>query len=141
MSISHIMGKINKWVEELHILRDIAKMESQAAYTCFLSGYKHKLNYYLRTTPGIIKLLRKVDEVILIPAITGVITITNNERKLLSLAPRLGGLDIPIFEKEGNVEYQNSIMISEHLCYRITDQFRRHEPNPELNNKKKQISL
>ena len=93
------MGKINKWVEELHILRDIAKMESQAAYTCFLSGYKHKLNYYLRTTPGISKLLRKVDEVILIPAITGVITITKNERKLLSLAPRLGGLNIPNLKK------------------------------------------
>ena len=30
-------------------------------------------------------------------------------------------------------------MISEHLCNRITDQFRRHEPHPELNNKKNQI--
>ena len=30
-------------------------------------------------------------------------------------------------------------MISEHLRNRITDQFRRHEPDPELNNKKKQI--
>ena len=29
-------------------------------------------------------------------------------------------------------------MISEHLCYRITDQFKRHETDPELNNKKKQ---
>ena len=30
-------------------------------------------------------------------------------------------------------------MVSEHLCNRITDQFRRHEPDPELKNKKKQI--
>ena len=30
-------------------------------------------------------------------------------------------------------------MISEQLCNRITDQFRRHEPDPELNIKKKQI--
>ena len=27
-------------------------------------------------------------------------------------------------------------MISEHLCNRITDQFRRHEPDLELNKKK-----
>ena len=52
--------------------------------------------------PGIGKLLRMLDEVSLaeiIPAITGGITITENERKLLSLAPRLGELGIPIFEE------------------------------------------
>ena len=30
-------------------------------------------------------------------------------------------------------------MISQHLCNRITDQFRRHELDPELDTKKKQI--
>ena len=30
-------------------------------------------------------------------------------------------------------------MMSEYLCNRITDQFRRHESDPELNNNKKQI--
>ena len=84
------MEKINKWVEELHALSKIAKIEPQAVYTCFLSGYKHKFNYYMRTIPGIGKLLRKVDEIILtefILAITGGILITENDRKLLSLAP------------------------------------------------------
>ena len=56
-----------------------------------------------------------------IPAITGGILITENERKLLSLAPRFGGLGIPIFEELCEIEYQNFIMISEHLCNRITD--------------------
>ena len=84
MSIS--WKKINKWVEKLHVLSEIAKIEPQVAYTCFLSGYKHKFNYYMRTIPDIGKLLRKLDEVILtkfIPAITGRIFITENERKLL----------------------------------------------------------
>ena len=113
----YIIEKINKWVEELHVLSEIAKIEPQAAYTCFLSGYKHKFNYYMRTIPGIGKLLRKVDEVILtefISAITGGIFITENDRKLLSLAPRLGGLGIPIFEELCEIKYQNSTMISEH---------------------------
>ena len=136
------MEKINKWVEELHVLSEIAKIEPQAAYTCFLSGCKHKFNYYMRTIPGIDKLLRKVDEVILtkfVLAITGGTFITENDRKLLSLAPRLEGLGITILEELCEIEYQNSIMISEHLCNRITDHFRRHETDPELNVKKKQI--
>ena len=136
------MQKINKWVEELHVLSEIAKIEPQDAHTCFLSVSKHKLNYYKRKIPNISKLLRKIKKVILtkfIPAITGGITITENERKLLSLAPQLGELGIPIFEEEGKIEYQDSIMKSEHLCNRITDQFRRNEPDPELNNEKKQI--
>ena len=113
----YIMEKINKWVEQLHVLSEIAKIELQTAYTCFLSGYKHKFNYYMRTIPGIGKLLRKVDKVILtefISAITGGIFITENDRKLLSLAPRLGGLGIPIFEELCEIKYQNSVMISEH---------------------------
>ena len=69
----------------------------------------------------------------------GGIIITENERKLLSLAPRLGGLGIPIFEELCEIEYQNSIMISKHLRNRISDQFRRRELDPELNNNKKQI--
>ena len=94
------------------------------------------------TIPGICKLLRNADAVILtefIPAITGGITITENERKLLSLAPRLGALGIPTFEERGEIEYQNSIMISGHVCNRITDQFKRHEPDSDKNIKKKQI--
>ena len=127
---------------ELHVLSKIANIEPQAAYTCFLSGYKYNLNYYMWTILRIGKLLRKVDDVILtefIPAITGGIIITKNERNLLSLAPRLGGLGIPIFEELWEIEHQNPIAISEHLYNRITDQFRSHDPYPELNNKKKQI--
>ena len=137
----YIMEKVNKWVEELHVLSEIAKIEPQTAYTCFISGYKHKFNHYMRMIPGIGKLLRKVDEIIpteFIPSTTGGIFITENDRKLLSLALRLGGLCIPILEELCEIEYQNSIMISEHLCNRITDQFGTHEPDPELDTKKKQ---
>ena len=103
------MNKINKWVEELHVLSEIEKIESQAAYTCFLSSYNHKFNYYMRTIPGIAKLLRKVEEIILtqfVPAITSGITIPENERKLLYLAPQPRGLGVSIFEELCQKEYQ-----------------------------------
>ena len=91
------MEKINKYVEELHVLSEIAKIDWQAAYTCFLSRYKHKFNCHMRAIPGIDKLLRKIDKVILtkfISVITGGNIITEIERNLLSLAPQLGGLGI-----------------------------------------------
>ena len=118
-------------IEEVHVSNKIAKTEPQAAYTCFLSVYRHKFNYYMKTVPDICQLLGKVNKVILsrfIPAIMGGIIITENERKLLYLAPRLGGLGIPILEKLRKKEYQNYIMISEYLCNHITDWFRGHDP-------------
>ena len=48
-------------------------------------------------------------------------------------------MGVPIFEEFCEIEYQNSIIISEHLCNHITGQFRSHEPDPELNDKKTQI--
>ena len=75
----YIMENMNKWVQELHALSEIAKVDPQAAYTCFLSGYKHKFIYYMRTILGLGNLLKKVDEVILtefISAITGGIIVT-----------------------------------------------------------------
>ena len=84
------------------VLSEIAKIEPHAAYTCFLSVYKPKFNYYMRTILDIGKLLRKVNEPILtefIPTITDEILITE------SLAPRLGGLGILIFEDLCEIEY------------------------------------
>ena len=49
----------------------------------FRSGYKHKLNYYMRTAPNISNLLRHIDKVItkeFIPAVTGGAKCSENER-------------------------------------------------------------
>ena len=98
----------------------------------------------MRTIPDISNLFKRVDEIILtefIPAITGGITITESERKLLSLAPKLGGMGIPILEEECKIEYQNSIMISEYLCNRSTRQYRKYEQDPEIDKKKNENKI
>ena len=64
-------------------------------FCAFVSGYKHKMTYYMRTIPQISELLTPLDEVItteLIPAITGGYICSKSERSLLSLPPKLGGL-------------------------------------------------
>ena len=40
-------------------------MEPQAVYSCFVRGFKHKLNYIIRTIPDISHLLKPIDDIIL----------------------------------------------------------------------------
>ena len=103
--------KIENWVKELKVLSKIANFAPQEAYTCFTAGYKHKLNYCMRTIPNISADLERVDEVILtefIPAITGGIIPNETERILFSLPPSRGALGIPIFSKQSDIEFRNS---------------------------------
>ena len=51
--------KINIWLPELQMLTNIAKSEPQAAFSCFIAGYKHKFTYFMRTVPNISSLMKK----------------------------------------------------------------------------------
>ena len=85
---NYVTQKVNILLDESEILCDIARIEPQAAYSCFVSGYKHKLTYVMRTIPNISHRLEKIDELILkkfIPAITGCIYVNPDKRYLLSL--------------------------------------------------------
>ena len=100
----------------------IAKTEPQAAYSCFITAFKHKPSYIMRTIPDISDQLNQLDELItseFIPAITGGIHCSDIERKLLSLPLNLG---IPIFAEISNQEYEYSLMLSKDLSTRIMKQ-------------------
>ena len=123
------------------MLSQIAKTEPQAAYTCFTSGFKHKMTYYLRTIPNICDLLQQLDDVIsteFIPAITGGINCSTVERNL-SLPPKFGGLGIPIFSEISQTEYANSIMVTENLKKQIIQQNRQFIPAENMNDIKNKI--
>ena len=112
-------------MDKLNNLCEIAKLEPQAAYNCFVSGLKHKLNYIMRTIPDISHLLKPIDDIILtkfIPAITDGIKINQIERKILSLPAKYGGLAIPIFAEISDDEYKNSLNVTEHLRNNIIQQ-------------------
>ena len=86
----------------------IAKTEPQAAYSCFITAFKHKPSYIMRTIPDISDHLNQLDELItskFIPAVTGGINCSDIERKLLSLHSKLRELGIPIFAEISNQEY------------------------------------
>ena len=93
------------------MLADIAMTQPQAAYAAYTSGYQHKFSYFLRTIPEIERHLTPVEESIrhrFIPAITGGHIVNDEERVLLSLPPRLGGLGIKNPIESAPIEFENS---------------------------------
>ena len=126
----YIDEKITGWIDEICTLSKIAQHAPQQAYTCFTAGYKHKLNYCMRTIGNIGPALRKVDDVVttlLIPAITGGIIPTTAERRLFSLPPSMGGLGIPIFEDFSVAAYENSTNVTMMLQDAIIAQKRQYD--------------
>ena len=54
----YVINKTDQRANELNNLCETAKLEPQAAYSCFVSGFKHKLNYIMRTILDIRHLLK-----------------------------------------------------------------------------------
>ena len=76
---------------QLTTLSTIAGTQPQAAYLAFTSGFKSKLNYFLRTIPNISHLLLPTETNIsrkFIPAVTGCQICSDKERVLISLPTR-----------------------------------------------------
>ena len=66
--------------------------------------------------------MRQVDEVVrhrLIPAIIGGHIINDDERRMLSLPPRLGGLGLKILEEEAEINFRDSMGITSGLQNQI----------------------
>lgn len=141
---SYVQKKVEQWVKEIKLLSKIAFWAPQEAYTCFISGYKHKLNYCMRTIPDIGEQLTKVDEVIIthfIPAITGGIKPSEEERSLFSLPPSMGGLGLPIFFNQAHVEFENSCLITGDIQEDIISQNIPGSDDTKNNMRKKKLQI
>ena len=114
---------VKDWNSQLHMLSTVAESEPQAAYSAFVSGFKNKLSYFMRTIPDISNLLIPIEDTIrnrFIPAITGGRIFSKEERKLLSLPTRYGGLAISIFHEQAEVKHKNSRRITAELTSLVT---------------------
>ena len=99
--------------------------EPQSVYSAFVGGFKGKLTYYMRTIPCIKDYLMPLEEVIrfkFIPSITGEHICSNDERVLLSLPTRFGGIGIPLFHENSGIEFENSRKLTSSLTDLIKDQ-------------------
>ena len=117
--------KIDDLTKQIETLSEIAKSEPHCAYVVFIKGFQHKLNYHIRVLPNIRGLLAPLDNAIdnkLIPALTDGYVCSADERLLIALPVKQGGMSIPIFEKRAPVEYQNSRLACTQLIDNIKSQ-------------------
>ena len=116
---------LKKWILQIETLAEIALFNPHSAYVAFTSGIRHRYSYYMRTIPDISALLRPLENVIrskLIPALTEGRSVTDDERLLLSLPPRLGGMGIISPPSISDLEHQLSILATSKLTSAITEQ-------------------
>ena len=104
----YVIMRVNEWVAELKLLTKIAKFYPQAAYSTFTSGFRQKFNYVFRTIPNISHLLQPIENVIRQEFITSLFegrTSNDEERQLLSLPVKLGGMGITNITSISDIEY------------------------------------
>ena len=122
---SYVQCKVSQWTDTVRQLSDIARTQPHAAYSAFTCGLASQWSYLSRTIPGISDMLIPIDNAInthFIPSLTGRDSISNLERKLLVLPPRLGGLGITIPSEESIFEHSSSVKVCAPLVALIVQQ-------------------
>ena len=105
----YVACKVEKWSEEIKKLAHISQTQPHAAYSAYTQGLSSSWSYLSRTIPDIADLLKPLKETIqqhLIPALTGRPPCSREERDLLALPIRLGGMGItnPVSTSHRNFE-------------------------------------
>ena len=93
------------------------------------------MTYFIRTIPNIASILKQLDDKVLnefIPAITEGHHCTPMERSLLSLPVRMGGLGIPIFSEISDIEFNNSLLVTNQMVERINSQLQEYDIDQEI---------
>ena len=127
----YVRSLVTRWCDQIHVLSEFAKLQPQAAYAAFVSGFCNRFTYYIRTIPGFETEMQQSDNVIdtkLLPALLDQHSLSRHERELLSVPTRLGGLGISIFSNICVEENVNSKTISQYLSSNIVLQ--NHTPAP-----------
>ena len=143
-SCGYVSAKISTWVDELERLCEIAKTEPQAAYSALTHGMISKWTYIMRTTPDIAQLMAPLEDTLrkkFIPVITGRVAITNEERQLLALPCRNGGLGIIDPTRQCCEQYDSSVDVTAPLVEIIMEQKDTYGNEIELEQKRRKAKV
>ena len=108
---------VNDWVKQIMMFREIAKSET--------AGFINTFAYHIRVIDGLELTLKPVDDAItqyLIPAWTDGHRCSPEERELLALPVRLGGLAIHILHNIAELGNKNTRMFCKQLTNNILKQ-------------------
>ena len=121
----YVGGKVQRWVEEIKQLANIAITQPHVAYAAFTHGLSSRWTYLSRTLPDITDLLQPIEDAIhqlLIPALTGRPPCSREERDLLALPVRLGGLGLINPASNSPFAFQASVKLTAPLKATIAKQ-------------------
>ena len=96
---------------QIKVTDKIAKFYPQATYCVFTSGFRQKFNYVIQTIPHMNHLMQPLESVIQQEFITSLSegrTCNDEERQLLSLPVKLGGMGKTNITSISDIEYQTS---------------------------------
>ena len=122
----YVTEKVDKWIEDITAIANIANEELQAALSAYTKSICHRWVFVQRTIPNTSHLFEPLEQCIrqiLIPAVVGR-AVSDNERKILSLPVRWGGLGIADPTETADREYEASCAITEDLAHLIIAQQR-----------------
>ena len=114
---SYVSSKVSKWIEDIKELSKIAVDEPQAALSAYTKGICHRWAFIQRTTPDIGDLFQPLEDVIhetFLPAVIGR-KISDQERKILALPVRFGGLGVANPVECADREYNSSVLVTKSL--------------------------
>ena len=93
----YVATKVKTWIEEIHVLTDIASTQPHAVYSALLHGVASRWSFVSRTIPDVQSLFEPLEDAIhqlLIPALTGRPPCSKTKRDIIALPARFGGLGI-----------------------------------------------
>ena len=117
--------KVSQWTTEVKQLADIAKTQPQAAYSAYVHGLSSRWIFLSHTIPNISHLLEPVKDALqqdFIPVLTGCHACSREERKLLALQVRLGGLGIQSPANVSESAFEVSLKLTSPLVKAILTQ-------------------
>ena len=119
-----IEEKVGKWVKDIRKLSSFAAEDPQSAYAAYTKGICHRWTYVQRTVPQIGALFEPLEACIrneFLPALIGR-AVSNTERRILALPPRLGGIGIRNPTLTADLEFSASSSITRELSELISNQ-------------------
>ena len=120
-----VSKKVQEWVEEIDTLSSIAQSQPHAAFAGLTHVLISKWNYLQRAIPDTGELFQPLEDAIrlnLLPTLTGKAGFTDQERALLELPARLGGLGITNASKTASLNHHNSVQLTRPLVDLIRHQ-------------------
>ena len=115
---------MDKWIQDIEQISDIAKNDPQIAYASYTKALCMRWCFVQRTISGISHLFLPLEETIrekFIPAIVGR-NISDLERQIIALPVRFGGLGIQNPVETADREFEISVKITANLKEIICNQ-------------------